>query len=385
MNAYGRMHASEVFTREVFGYLDSCVLPQLSSSSFNSTSIAIVLNSCAKAGIRADVVHRLLVKLRKELDEDLQLDGRQIASLLHAIATLNLQVDSYYLICFPPLLHSSSSLSLLPSLTLVQEECILDRLVQSLLALPVESLLPEEIALISWSSAVLNVQVPPPLPLLFRLPSPRFVSSPISSSALSSLRLPSPPFVSLLASLTSPAEASVCRVAARGPGRASRQHGLELPPPGLPVPPHLRARGLAGPQQRSAQGKVSAAPPARRKRQEVARERDAGAGCRAAQAVTAAEGRGGDPCGDADRVRGGVHRREERILAGPAATRQKDGDRSGRPLALHRGDSHPAGQDADETPTHAAARVRPPHPPLLVRERRQRGRVEGVGGRRMGA
>jgi len=131
MNAYGRMHASEVFTREVFGYLDSCVLPQLSSSSFNSTSIAIVLNSCAKAGIRADVVHRLLVKLRKELDEDLQLDGRQIASLLHAIATLNLQ-----------------------------EECILDRLVQSLLALPVESLLPEEIALISWSSAVLNVQKP---------------------------------------------------------------------------------------------------------------------------------------------------------------------------------------------------------------------------------
>jgi len=132
MNAYGRMHPTEQCTREVFSYLDSNIFPQLPSSSFNATSIAIVLNSCAKAGIKADAVDRLLLKLSQELDnENLQLDGRQIASLLHAIATLNLQ-----------------------------EEHIVDRLMNSLLALPVESLLPEEIALISWSSAVLNVQRP---------------------------------------------------------------------------------------------------------------------------------------------------------------------------------------------------------------------------------
>ena len=93
MNAYGRMHPTEQCTREVFSYLDSNIFPQLPSSSFNATSIAIVLNSCAKAGIKPDAVDRLLLKLSQELDnENLQLDGRQIASLLHAIATLNLQV-----------------------------------------------------------------------------------------------------------------------------------------------------------------------------------------------------------------------------------------------------------------------------------------------------
>ena len=76
------------------------------------------------------------------------------------------------------------------SLTREQEEHIVDRLMNSLLAFPVESLLPEEVALISWSSAVLNVQVPATLLFLPPLPSPLMRFSCCSSFSCSSTYVP---------------------------------------------------------------------------------------------------------------------------------------------------------------------------------------------------
>ena len=140
MNSFARVMPQDAATASVFTHFSSQVLPTLASTDLQATSLSIILNAFAKAEIcDHDAIARLCCMIVGEDSVLLQggtggipvhdFDGRHIASMLHAIATLR-----------------------------VDQPETLAVLIDQLLTLAPEQLVPEEVAIIAWSVAVLHIQ-----------------------------------------------------------------------------------------------------------------------------------------------------------------------------------------------------------------------------------
>jgi len=104
MNSYARSMPQDAATVQVFNYLSHHVLPHLATVDLQATSLSIILNAFAKAEIRDDEAIARLCGTIVARDGVLlsggsggipveQFDGRHIASVLHAIATLHVEVS----------------------------------------------------------------------------------------------------------------------------------------------------------------------------------------------------------------------------------------------------------------------------------------------------
>jgi hypothetical protein len=142
MNSYARVMPQDEVTAQVFHFFSHNVLPMLSTADMQATSLSIILNAFAKAEIRDEEAIGRLCSLIVSEDEGAALqqgasgcipvqrfDGRHIASVMHAIATLH-----------------------------VEQPVVLNDLVDQLLTLDPAEQLPEEVAIIAWSVAVLNLR-----------------------------------------------------------------------------------------------------------------------------------------------------------------------------------------------------------------------------------
>lgn len=133
MNAFAKSMVRERVSQEIFAFFSSEVLPELTSEDLSPTSVSVILNAYAKTEIRdPEVVHMLCQNMLSGGPAGLdQFDARNIASVLHALATLY-----------------------------VEEPEIVNGLLARLVREDPAALEPEEVSIIAWSSAVLNVQDP---------------------------------------------------------------------------------------------------------------------------------------------------------------------------------------------------------------------------------
>ena len=103
MNSFARAMPQDAATARVFRYLSHEVLPHLATLDLQATSLSIILNAFAKAEIRDDEAIAWLCSMIVVEDGVLlsggtggipveQFDGRHIASMLHAVATLHVEV-----------------------------------------------------------------------------------------------------------------------------------------------------------------------------------------------------------------------------------------------------------------------------------------------------
>jgi len=140
MNSYARVMTQDAVTADVFYYLSKEVLPHIAAVNLQATSLSIILNAFAKAEIRDDEAIGRLCSMIVARDSLLlqggiggipvdQFDGRHIASVLHAVATLH-----------------------------VEQPAAMADLMDKLVTLDPHEQQPEEVAIIAWSVAVLNVK-----------------------------------------------------------------------------------------------------------------------------------------------------------------------------------------------------------------------------------
>ena len=111
MNSYARVSSQDAVTAEVFHYLSKEVLPHIAAVNLQATSLSIILNAFAKTEIRDDEAIARLCSMIVTQDSDAQdspllqggiagipvdqFDGRHIASVFHAVATLHVEVYIY--------------------------------------------------------------------------------------------------------------------------------------------------------------------------------------------------------------------------------------------------------------------------------------------------
>jgi hypothetical protein len=95
--------SQDAVTADVFRYLSKEVLPYIAAVNLQATSLSIILNAFAKAEIRDDEAIGRLCSMIVAQDSLLlqggiggipvdQFDGRHIASVFHAVATLHVEV-----------------------------------------------------------------------------------------------------------------------------------------------------------------------------------------------------------------------------------------------------------------------------------------------------
>ena len=103
MNSYARVMSQDAVTADVFHFLAHHVLPEVAAVDLQATSLSIILNAFAKAEMRDyEAIARLCSMIVAEDSLLLQggtggipvceFDGRHIASVLHAVATLHVEV-----------------------------------------------------------------------------------------------------------------------------------------------------------------------------------------------------------------------------------------------------------------------------------------------------
>jgi len=132
MNAFAKGMTHHHSTRTVFRHFTHQIMPKMSEETMTQTSISIMLNGYAKTELReAKTVERLCEGIKRLTKQEGAFDVRNVASVMHALATLDLSDDS-----------------------------VVSLIVDQLLLHPVESLHAEEVAIVAWSSAVLALPDP---------------------------------------------------------------------------------------------------------------------------------------------------------------------------------------------------------------------------------